>query len=206
MKNELLLILDSGHGGIINDKYTTAPAKMYEHSDKSIAYEGVINRRLKKFLIYYWSMDSKPYYDVSAGPLDISLINRITFANSVIRQFQYHYEPYYLSLHSNAGKGTGIEGYTTKGKTGSDLIMTYILDELKLEHPDIKFRMDLTDSDPDKEADYYVIRRTVCKAGLLELMFFDNPTDWELLQKDDFLDRSAYAIYKALCNYEKNEL
>ena len=43
--------------------------------------------------------------------------------------------------------------------------------------PDEKYRLDYSDGDVDKEANFYVLRKTKMPAVLLEMWFFDNYND-----------------------------
>jgi len=44
-------LLDAGHGGLLNSKYTTAPAKQFKFEDGLEIYEGLINRQITSKLI-----------------------------------------------------------------------------------------------------------------------------------------------------------
>ena len=45
------VVLDFGHGGIDKDgNYTTAPKKMHTYDNGEVAYEGVLNRQIGKYI------------------------------------------------------------------------------------------------------------------------------------------------------------
>ena len=59
-------------------------------------------------------------------------------------------------------------------------------------------RFDNSDGDPDKEADFYILRNTKCPAVLTENFFMDNPVDCKLMLSDDGRQRIAEAHYWAI--------
>lgn len=198
------VIIDCGHGGInAEGVYTTAPYKMFKHSDTDIAYEGVINRWAGQLLGEALIELCVPvYYTVYPNdPTDLSLSKRVAFANAFNKDTTL-----FISLHSNASsshKGEGIEIFTSIGETRSDILATYIGEELIDEFPDIKFRSDFSDEDLDKEANHYVTKNTLCPAVLLEFLFFDNPKDWALLQNPSVMKRYTWRVANGIVKYIK---
>jgi N-acetylmuramoyl-L-alanine amidase len=191
----LLVILDSGHGGIINGKYTTAPAKMFKHADGSIAYEGVINRQVKEKLKELLKDAGIAFVDITKSNDDISLGERVRRANAMDC---VNYECLYLSIHSNAGGGSGFEVYTSPGQTLSDKYAQIWAEEIKKEFTEFPFRTCLSDGDLDKEEKFYVLVHTAMPAVLGELLFFDNPSDWIIQKTPKYIDRIANATLKFL--------
>lgn len=178
MKKEIAIILDAGHGGMKNGNYVTAPAKMYEHPDGTTVYEGVFNRIIVEKIQKSLAGRGVPVYLTCTGPDDISLKQRVDFANGKARQFKHCV---FISVHGNAGKGTGFEVFTSKGDTYSDVIANYYIDAMAEEFPDKAARVDLTDGDKDKEANFYVLKNTICPAILTENFFMDNLEDAKLM-------------------------
>lgn len=113
----------------------------------------------------------------------------------------------FVSIHVNAaGSGAwynaqGWSIYTTKGKTESDNLATAIYNAAKEVFTDRKFRTDMSDGDPDKEADFYVIRKTKCPSVLIEHFFMDNKDDCAYLKTTECKKKAAQAIYKGLKKY-----
>lgn len=109
-----------------------------------------------------------------------------------------------VSIHANAGKGTGWEIFTTKGTTKSDALATIFWEEAKAEFaPDgWKMRSDMSDGDPDKESDFWILRKVSCPAVLTENFFMDTEKDCRLIMSEAGRARIAAvhirAILKAL--------
>jgi len=87
----------------------------------------------------------------------------------------------FLSIHSNAGGGRGNEIFTSVGQTKSDKVAQIFCEVYKKLLPDMRFRSDAADGDDDKEAPFYVLRKTDCPALLVENGFFDNRKEAEFL-------------------------
>lgn len=196
------IILDFGHGGLdSNGRYTTAPAKMYVHANGEVAYEGVLNRQIGGHL--YTCLKSHQEFNIICtvkedDPRDISLPYRVKVANSYNPD-----ETIFISVHCNAGKGTGFEIFTTKGFTQSDVLAEKIANAVEplYENLDLKLRYDFSDGDKDKESDFYVLRKTKCPAVLLECGFFDNPIDFKFLKDPIKQSELASLVYTGILNY-----
>lgn len=96
-----------------------------------------------------------------------------------------------ISIHANAGGGTGFEVFTSKGEDKSDLYAVQLVNQLENDFPEIKMRKDTTDGDPDKEADFFMLRKSPCPAMLVENLFMDTESDCRLLMSPEFRDRLA---------------
>ena len=109
-----------------------------------------------------------------------------------------------ISIHVNAaGNGTkwlnatGWSCYTTKGQTQSDTLATCLYQSAIKNFPDRRIRKDYSDSDPDWEENFYLLRKTLCPAVLTENFFMDG-LDFEFLQsiacKQAIVDTHAEGI------------
>jgi len=190
-------LIDNGHGGnTVEGVYVTAPAKMHEHSPLEVFYEGVFNRQIKSLLVPMLWDAGMDVIDVCPTELDVPLSVRCNVINA-------YYERYtnavLISLHSNAGGGSGFEVWTSVGQTRSDEFAEILGSELVSGFHDIPFRSDTVDGDLDKESQFTILTDTHCPAILPECLFFDNYNDYLLLSNPDF--REAYA--KTLFNFMK---
>ena len=103
-----------------------------------------------------------------------------------------------VSIHANAGGGTGFEVYTSPGQTQADPIATKLIEQLQQDVHEIKMRKDMADGDPDKEAGFYILKHTKAPAILAENLFMDNESDCRLLMSEDFRDKLADSYVKFL--------
>ena len=94
-----------------------------------------------------------------------------------------------ISIHVNAaGNGsqwlnaTGWSCYTCKGQTTSDRIAECLYEAATKNFPGKRIRTDKSDGDPDWEESFYILRKTLCPAVLIENFFMDNHSDLEYLQ------------------------
>ena len=93
----------------------------------------------------------------------------------------------FISLHLNAGGGSGCEAYTWKGQKVTQAVKACNnLATLGFKNRGVKDGSSL-----------YVIKNTKCTAILIEVCFVDNATDTELFKKVGY-SNIAQAIYKAL--------
>jgi len=104
------------------------------------------------------------------------------------------YDFLYVSIHSNAGGGSGFEVWTSPGQTLSDRYAEIWGQELKKSFPEFPFRVDKTDGDLDKESKFWVLVHTAMPAVLGELLFFDNPKDWEVQRTLDYTVRISICL------------
>lgn len=196
------IVVDLGHGGIDpNGNYTTAPSKMYTFPDGKVAYEGVLNRQIGEPVEGLLSLykDLNVVFTVApADYRDISLGDRVKIANKFDPK-----ETILISIHCNAGKGTGFEIFTSKGHTLADNLAEHIADSVEHVYGkvELKMRYDLSDGDKDKEVDFHVLRESKCPAVLIECGFFDNRKDFDLLSDPFFQTVIAQAITEGVLNY-----
>ena len=200
-----LIIFDLGHGGINPDtgQYVTAPNKQHFHHDFGWFHEGEWNRIVMKeidrlFQDYNSKAKSNEQIRYNWYPYDhqdVSLRSRVRSYNEMTNAQS---KAVIISLHANASpnhNGRGFEIFTSKGETLSDQYATMIGEEFKTDSilvDSFAFRTDYaSDGDLDKEADFYVLRKTIAPAVLVEHGFFDNLEDATLLINKDIINRFA---------------
>ena len=190
----MLVLLDNGHGGIINGEYQTPGKRSPVWSDGSQLFEGEFNRAIVNRIIESLSNLNIPYINIVPELTDISLSERIKRANSIDAD-----NVFYVSVHANAGGGKGFEVFTSKGETRSDKIATIFGEEFKQTFPTKRLRADYSDGDLDKEANFAVIRKTRMPAVLTENFFMDNEEECkELLMTKEGRDKIAEFHVKAI--------
>ncbi len=192
------IIIDCGHGGLLNGVYTTGNKKMHKFENGEIAYEGVINRMFGRIINEKLIQNGfKTKYTVHPNdPSDVKLFKRVRFANNIDG------DSLFLSIHCNAfnTEARGSEVWTSIGKTESDLVAQFILESLS-DYTDMKMRYDQSDGDLDKESQFYVLRNTNMKAVLLEMLFFDNYEDFSLTKDECEVEKICDAVVNGIIAY-----
>ena len=202
--------IDAGHGAILDGKYLTAPRKMHKHPDGSIAYEGVINRRIGSML--HTKIRNAGFQSIYVDtPLDINLNARVNAINALYAKYK---NLVVLSLHSNASpshNARGNEIITSFGETKSDKFATIFGEQYVIDLPDVKFRPGFFDpneevKDLDKEMDLCITRESNCPAVLFENLFFDQYEDWQLLQSNTYINDLTNSKLQAIKQIELSTL
>ena len=168
----MVVLLDNGHGGLIDGTYQTSGKRSPVWGDGSQLFEGEFNRAIVNGIIERLVRMNIDYVVITPEHEDISLKERVIRANQ--------YNPntsFFISVHSNAGGGRGFEVFTSPGQTKSDKIATIVGEEFQFIFPSKKLRVDFSDHDLDKEAKFYVLTKTRMPAVLTENFFMDN--EWE---------------------------
>ena len=123
-----------------------------------------------------------------------------------------------LSIHNNAAgadgnwmKARGVEIYTSRGQTKSDKFAEVILNQIRESFPSnesLRYRVDLSDGDQDKESNFTVLMGKTYYAVLLEWLFQDNVQDLTMLKSAEHNDLLVYSLCKALIYIDEhiNEL
>lgn len=182
-----LILLDAGHGGIIDKKYQTAGKRSPKWSDGSQYFEGVGNRQIRDEIAKMLRAEGIQFRYVNEGQKDMSLRERVNIVNAIARK-RGAKNVVLISIHSNGAspQANGWECFTSKGQTDSDEYAEILYDEMKLIFPDRKFRTDKwSDGDKDKEALFTVLTDTICPAVLTENFFHTNEDECKniLMQK-----------------------
>ena len=165
----MIVLLDNGHGGIINNVYQTPGKRSPKWADGSQLFEGEFNRAIVNGIIQELSRLKIPYVNIAPEYIDISLAERVKRANEYKSK-----KCFYLSIHANAGGGKGSEIFTSLGQTLSDTIASIFCECYKAAFPERKLRSDTSDGDLDKERNFYVLKNTAMPALLTENFFMDN--------------------------------
>lgn len=128
---------------------------------------------------------------------DISLQERCNRVNNICKMHG-NSNCILISIHANAGGGTGFEVYTSPGITKADEYATKMIESYKLYFPNERIRTDYTDGDPDKEARFYMLQKSQCPAILTENLFMDNESDCRKLMDSNFREKIAEAHVLAI--------
>jgi N-acetylmuramoyl-L-alanine amidase len=196
----MLVLLDAGHGGIINGEYQTAGKRSPVWSDGSQLFEGECNRWIVNGIAERLSSKNIAYVLISPEQRDVGLKTRVERANKYAAQACI-----YVSVHSNAGGGKGFEVFSSEGTTLSDKLAHYCGEEFKKEFPERRLRADLSDGDYDKDKNFYVLRHTKMPAVLTENFFMDNEDECKnILMKPEGRSKIADFHVRAIERFIEN--
>ena len=171
-----LILLDPGHGGIIDNVYQTKGKRSPLWSNGSQLFEGEFNRAITHGISQALTSQGIENKIIVPELEDISLRTRVYRANLLAKQYAEH-QYLLISVHANAGGGKGFEIYTSRGQTDSDIIADHIAHAFTQLFPDKPLRSDYSDGDSDKERGFYMLRKTQMAAVLTENFFMDNEVE-----------------------------
>lgn len=189
----LQFLLDNGHGYDTPGKFSPVWA------DGTQFFEWKSNREIVVLIKKKCDADGIPVHIIVPEDHDVSLGERCRRANALCAKYGKE-NCLYLSIHSNAANGLarGIEVYTSKGNTASDKYAEAMYEVGREMFPTTKFRCDTIDGDHDKEANYAVLRNTICAAVLSESFFFDNEEDCRYLMSEEGKEAIAEWHYQTI--------
>ena len=203
--NGKVILLDNGHA-------STTPGKrspMLEDGSQFFEYEfnrDIVKRIAKRLDV----LGIKYHILVPEVDKDIALSTRANRANNYCKQYGTN-NCIFVSVHANAaGNGDWMNArgwsiWTTKGETKADAVATVFYEEAEKLLPNygMSVRKDMSDGDPDYEANFTVLYKTLCPAVLTENLFMDNKIDVRFLMsnigRNIITDVHVNAI-KRLCN------
>jgi N-acetylmuramoyl-L-alanine amidase len=163
------IVLDAGHGG--HDP--GAVANGLKEKDLTLAIVKHIGRMLEEYEgaeVFYTRTDDRY----------LSLEERAAIANKLKADLL-------ISVHINAGGGTGFESFIYNGGVSQATIAYQ-----NVIHGEIMKAIGGVRDRGKKRANYAVLRETKMPALLTENLFIDNPNDAAKLKSDQFLQQIAY--------------
>lgn len=178
LENRHTVCLDPGHGGL------DPGAVDNELREKDLTL--VLAQKVAKFLGGQYQVEIAL---TRASDATVSLAERCQIANEKKADL-------FVSLHVNAGGGTGYESYVFPGATIGTHEKQRVIDRAVmafLAGEGIPYR-------GAKRANFQVLRDTAMPAVLLECLFIDNPRDVGLLKSETFMRDLANAIAGGIAN------
>ena len=176
---------------------------------KEYAYSREIVSAVKAIL---QNMGYQVFVDIEDEDLKVTQSQELCLRCKVVNELCKQYDCIYVSIHVNAaasdGKwhnATGWEIYTSPGKTKADDLATCIFNAARYNLKDKKMRTDLSDGDPDKEANLYVLKHTNCPAVLTENFFMDTKSDVDYLLSDRGFHEIVRLHVEGIISYLNNK-
>jgi N-acetylmuramoyl-L-alanine amidase len=163
------IVLDAGHGG--NDP--GAVANGLKEKDLTLTIVKHIGRLLGEYegVEVHYTRTSDRFLELS---------ERAAIANKLNAD-------YFISVHINAGGGTGFESYVYNGNVSAATIAYQ-----NVIHAEIMKAIGNVTDRGKKRANLAVLRETKMPAILTENLFIDNANDAAKLKSDQFLQQIAY--------------
>lgn len=207
----MIILIDNGHGN--NTLGKASPILDFDIPEQFVSKnrfrEALYNRVIANELVNSLKKDGYDARLVVPEDIDVSLSERVRRINTICNR-EGASNVILISVHSNAaGNGTsfssanGWEAYTTRGKTKSDALATCLYNRAKINFPNRKIRTDWTDGDIDKEADFYIIKKTKCPAVLTENFFYDNREELKYLTSEEGVEAVVKTHYEGIIDYLK---
>jgi len=210
-KSNYLWILDNGHGGIIDGVYQTAGKRSPVWPDGTQLFEGEFNRAIVDRLVKMCNEAGIECVDLVDTQEDVPLSERTDKANDIYRKrLDQDGKCIYVSVHANGfdiETANGWSVYTSIGETKSDKIATILFEKANKEFPNEYMRKDTSDGDVDKEANFWVLSKTIMPAILSENFFMTNYENCHnYLQSEEGRDRIAKIHFEMIQEVESKQI
>lgn len=185
----MIVLLDNGHGGVINGVYQTPGKRSPIWSDGTQLFEGVFNREIVEILKDLCDVRGIDCDIIVPELTDVPLYERVKRVNNIYKERK---DAVLISIHANGfskESANGFEVFTSKGLTRSDSMAKVISEEYLKQMHKIKNR-------GIKEANFYMVKKTHCPAVLIECGFMTNERECRILMTKQ--DRIAKAIFNGI--------
>lgn len=190
------IILDPGHGGVINGVYQTAGKRSPVWPDGRQLFEGVFNRnvvnKLHKLCKEY-NIDS-----VVLVPelTDISLGSRVKRVNKI---YALNKTSILVSVHANGFSKESANGYETWVSLNASDKSKEIAKVIHKEYLEVNNLVDRG----IKSSNFYILKNTNCPAVLLECGFMTNEKECAYLIDEE--DKIVEGIFNSILTLTKSE-
>ena len=184
MNKNITVLLDNGHG-------VETPGKRSPiWKDGSQLFEWEYNRKVVDGIIR--KLDEIGIKSVKLVPedSDVGLSKRAARANDICKNESC----IMISVHCNAGGGTGWEVFSTTKKNNSDKLAEIFIETYKDRFPDKKCR-------GHKESDFTVIYKSNCPSVLTENFFMDTESDCKFLMSEEGFQRVVDLHVESILRY-----
>lgn len=176
---------------------------------KEYAYSRKVCKSIKR------ALEEKGYtvfIDIESDDLKMTQSQELAYRCNLVNKLQKKYKNcIYVSIHVNAAgadgnwhSATGWEAYTSVGITSADRLATCLYNSAKINLEGKKLRTDYSDKDPDKEANFYILKHTSCPAVLTENFFQDNKNDVDFLLSEEGFNKITQTHIDGIIDYIKD--
>ena len=171
------ILIDNGHGE------NTAGKRSPMWPDGTELREWEFNRDIAQRVFFALKRHGVDVELIVKEDIDVPLSERCNRVNEIAKAVGKN-NCLLVSIHANAGGGTGWEAFTSVGETRSDKFATIFYEIAQEMFEGWAIRKDTTDGDLDKESQFYILRKTVCPAILTENFFMDTEKDCKFIMSE----------------------
>lgn len=184
----MIVLVDNGHGAETPGK-RSPDGKLREYE---------FNRAVAKLVVARLRASGVEASLLVPEEEDISLSERVRRANRIAGIAGVS-NVMLISIHANAfgddwNEANGWSAYTSPGWTKSDAIAQALYAAAEQVFPEAKMRK-------DKEANFYILRKTACPAVLTENFFMTNRKECSLLLSEEGRSKIADLHVKGILDY-----
>lgn len=192
--NKVTIVIDAGHGGFDPGKIGINHAL---EKDINLSIATKLKKLLEQnnILVVMTRTDGNGLYRQSdSDKKHVDMKKRVSIINSSDALFA-------ISIHQNS--------FTEESSKGAQIFYYEASQEGKILAETIQERMKLYLNDGNHRlarpnSSYYLLRYTHCPLAIVECGFLSNRREAELLCKDDYQDKIAWAIYLGISEYIDN--
>jgi len=194
----MIVILDAGHGGMIDGVYQTSGKRSPVWDDGSQYFEGVGNRQIVAKLTAKLKAEGIEVFNANDSEKDMSLKERVAIINEKIKS-NPDTEFIGVSVHSNAfsdQRANGWEVFVSNNSSIESILMASLInDKMKVEFVDSLNR-------GVKTANFYILSKTICPFILTENFFHTNEKECkEILMTDKGQDKIVKLHFDFIVDY-----
>ncbi len=195
-----VVVLDAGHGGVINGVYQTKGKRSPVWDDGSQYFEGVGNREIYKKLRAKLTANCIEVYNPNESDIDMPLRTRTSKINDYIKN-NPDKKFVGISIHSNGFSKESAHGWSvytyTKASEDSKKLSSLLAKEMKVKFPDRRLR-------GEKTAGFWMVKHTKCPFVLTENFFMTNKDECQnILMSEEQQDKIVDMHFDAIMEFIK---
>jgi N-acetylmuramoyl-L-alanine amidase len=195
-----VVVLDAGHGGLINGVYQTKGKRSPVWDDGSQYFEGVGNREIYKKLRAKLTANCIEVYNPNESDIDMPLRTRTSKINDYIKN-NSDKKFVGISIHSNGFSKESAHGWSvytyTKASEDSKKLSSLLAKEMKVQFPDRRLR-------GEKTAGFWMLKHTNCPFVLTENFFMTNKDECQnILMNEEKQDKIVDIHFNAIMEFIK---
>lgn len=195
-----VVVLDAGHGGVINGVYQTKGKRSPVWDDGSQYFEGVGNREIYKKLRAKLTANCIEVYNPNESDIDMPLRTRTSKINDYIKN-NPDKKFVGISIHSNGFSKESAHGWSvytyTKASEDSKKLSSLLAKEMKVKFPDRRLR-------GEKTAGFWMVKHTNCPFVLTENFFMTNKDECQnILMSEEQQDKIVDMHFDAIMEFIK---